>query len=289
MSMSTTDMTNQLLSTHNHDRDAVDMTYVYPVISRRAGGVSVGVNLNPNNACNWHCAYCQVPNLVRGVAPAIDLQLLRSELSTMLEDIQSGTFMTERVPAACRKLCDIAISGNGEPTSCTAFDQVVSVIVELTQQFGLSIPLRLISNGSYVHKAHVQRGLVQMAEHCGEVWIKVDSVTDAGILRLNGIKLDAVRLRQQVEAVAKTCPTWIQTCMAAWDGQAPTEDEVIAYIDFLKGLKRDNIPVCGVLLYGLARPSLQDEAVHLSAMEDTWMQSTAERIRQTGFKVNLSI
>ncbi len=281
-------MTNKLLSTHNHDRDAVDMTYVYPVISRRAGGVSVGVNLNPNNACNWHCAYCQVPNLVRGVAPAIDLQLLRSELSTMLEDIQHGSFMAERVPAACRKLCDIAISGNGEPTSCTAFDQVVSVIVELMQQFGLSIPLRLISNGSYVHKAHVQRGLVLMTEHHGEVWIKVDSVTDAGILRLNGIKLDAVRLHQQVEAVAKTCPTWIQTCMAAWDGQAPTEHEVTAYIDFLKGLKRDNIPVCGILLYGLARPSLQGEAVHLSALDDTWMQSTAERIRQAGFMVSLS-
>ncbi len=289
MSMSTTDMTNQLLSIHNHDRDAVDMTYVYPVISRRAGGVSVGVNLNPNNACNWHCAYCQVPNLVRGVAPAIDLQLLRSELSTMLEDIQSGTFMAERVPAACRKLCDIAISGNGEPTSCTAFDQVVSVIVELTQQFGLSIPLRLISNGSYVHKAHVQRGLVQMAEHGGEVWIKVDSVTDAGILRLNGIKLDAVRLRQQVEAVAKTCPTWIQTCMVGWDGQPPSEHEITAYTNFLTALKLNGIPIRGILLYGLARPSLQDEAVHLTALDNVWMQLTAERIRKTGFQMKLSV
>ena len=40
------------LSTRNHDRDAAGMTYVYPVVSRRARGVSVGVNLNPNNACN---------------------------------------------------------------------------------------------------------------------------------------------------------------------------------------------------------------------------------------------
>jgi len=282
-------MTNTQLSTHNHDRDTVHMTYVYPVISRRAGGVSVGINLNPNNACNWHCAYCQVPNLVRGVAPDIDLELLRTELTTMLEDIQHGSFMTERVPASCRKLCDIAISGNGEPTSCAAFDQVVAVLVEVMQQFKLSLPLRLITNGSYVHKPHVQRGLAQMAEHHGEVWIKVDSVTDTGIQRINGIKLDAARLRQQLESVANTCPTRIQTCMAAWDGQPPSEHELTAYIEFLNDLKRGAVPILGVLLYGLARPSLQDEAVHLSPLDSTWMQLIAERIRQTGIEVKLSL
>jgi len=286
-------MSMKQLSTRNHDRDAADMTYIYPVISRRAGGVSVGVNLNPNNACNWHCAYCQVPNLVRGVAPVIDLQLLRTELTAMLEDIRHGAFMAERVPEGCRKLRDIAISGNGEPTSCAAFDQVVEVIVDVMQQFGLSIPLRLITNGSYVQKAHVQRGLARMAEHHdhvrGEVWIKVDSVTDAGIQRINGIKLDAARLRKQVIAVANSCPSWIQTCMTAWDGQPPTEHELTAYIGFLNDLKRDDIPIRGILLYGLARPSLQDESAHLSSLDDVWMQITAERIRQSGFEVHLSV
>ncbi len=282
-------MTLKQLSTSNHDRDAVGMTYVYPVISRRAGGVSVGVNLNPNNACNWHCAYCQVPNLVRGVAPAIDLQLLRSELTTMLEDIRHGTFMTRQVPADCRKLCDIAISGNGEPTSCAAFDRVVDLIVEVMQQFDLSIPLRLITNGSYVHKAHVRRGLARMAEHRGEVWIKVDRATDAGIERINGVKLDAVRLARQVTTVANTCPSWIQTCMAAWDGQPPTEHELCSYIHFLEDLQHRSVPIHGVLLYGLARPSLQDEAAHLSRLDAVWMQLAAERIRQSGFEVQLSI
>ncbi len=50
------------LSASDHDRDATGMQYVYAVVSRRAGGVSVGINLNPNNACNWACVYCQVPD-----------------------------------------------------------------------------------------------------------------------------------------------------------------------------------------------------------------------------------
>jgi len=280
---------NKLLSTGNHDRDAAGMTYIYPVVSRRAGGVSVGVNLNTNNACNWHCAYCQVPDLVRGVAPEIDLELLRAELTAMLDDIVHGPFMSQCVPKACRSLCDIAISGNGEPTSSAAFDQVVTVLVDVMQQFGLSVPLRLITNGSYVHKPHVQKGLAYMAKHHGEIWIKVDSVTDAGIQRINGVKLDAERLYRQIVAAAGTCTTWIQTCMAAWDGQPPTEHELTAYIGFLKILKRDGVPIQGILLYGLARPSLQEEAMHLSALDEVWMQITAERIRQTGFMVNLSL
>jgi len=275
------------LSIGNHDRDVAGMTYVYPVVSRRAGGVSVGVNLNTNNACNWHCVYCQVPNLIRGVAPEIDLELLRTELTATLNDIVHGSFMSQCVPEACRRLCDIAISGNGEPTSSAAFDQVVAVLVDVMQQCGLSVPLRLITNGSYMHKSHVQKGLAYMAKHHGEIWIKVDSVTDTGIQRINGIKLDAERLFRQIVAAAETCPTWVQTCMAAWDGQPPTEHELTAYIGFLKELKRDEVPIQGILLYGLARPPLQEEAIHLSALDEVWMQITAERIRQAGFRVNM--
>ena len=68
------------LTSSDHGRDAAGFTYVYPVLSRRAGGVSVGINLNPNNACNWRCVYCQVPDLVRGKAPPADLPQLRREL-----------------------------------------------------------------------------------------------------------------------------------------------------------------------------------------------------------------
>ena len=101
------------LDSADHSRDSAGMTYVYPVVSRRAGGVSVGINLNPNNACNWRCIYCQVPNLTRGAAPAIDLMLLETELRKMLQELRQGDFMTTRVPVAERQIEDVAFSGNG--------------------------------------------------------------------------------------------------------------------------------------------------------------------------------
>src|SRR3569832_2842597 len=117
----------QLTST-NHDRDSAGMTYVYPVVSRRAGGVSVGINLNPNNACNWACVYCQVPNLPRGTAPDIDLAQLETELRALLTDILRGDFMPPRVPEGARRQNENAKTDNDKPTSAREFPQVVECI-----------------------------------------------------------------------------------------------------------------------------------------------------------------
>lgn len=284
-------MSGEMLTTRIHNRDVVGMTYVYPVISRRAGGVSIGINLNPNNACNWHCAYCQVPDLVRGSAPEIDLNQLKAELTTMLNDVVHGSFMAERVPEECRKLCDIAISGNGEPTSCRNFDAIVVLIVSIMSQFQLSddVKLRLITNGSCLHKPHVQTGLKIMGNHNGEVWVKVDSATKAGIERINGVSATPELLFKQIKAAANLCPTWIQTCMFAWDGAEPSAEEVSAYLEFIKQLQAEGVPIKGVLLYGLARLSLQPEAEHLSQLDEAWMQSMVQRIEEAGSVVTLSL
>ena len=79
--IATSQGSSKFLDITDHSRDIVGLTYVYPVVSRRAGGVSVGINLNPNSACNWRCIYCQVPELKRGSAPTIDLTRLEKELS----------------------------------------------------------------------------------------------------------------------------------------------------------------------------------------------------------------
>jgi len=278
------------LDTQHHDRDVMGMRYVYPVISRRAGGVSVGINLNPNNACNWHCAYCQVPNLTRGSAPDIDLQLLKDELTAMLASICHGDFMQKHVPKHARKLCDVAISGNGEPTSCQHFDAVVQVIVDVLKDVDLAgkVPLRLISNGSYAHKKHVQQGLRSMAANNGEAWVKVDAVTKQGIARINGVNASPELLMERVRAVASLCPTWIQTCMLAWDGHPPSEDDVQAYLTFLQAQKHVQ-GLHGVLLYGLAREAMQVDSIHVSALDEGWMVNLKKRIENLGFSVQLSL
>ncbi len=279
------------LSVHDHRRDAAGFTYVYPVVSRRAGGISIGINLNPNNACNWRCIYCQVEGLRRGAAPPLNENLLRSELTAMLADIERGTFYRRfQVPDPFRRLRDIAISGNGEPTTLGNFDAAVDAVATVLAETRTLPPLKkvIISNGSQVHRPAVRRGLERWGKMGGELWFKVDRVTPAGIRRINGAASSPQRLLSQLEAAAACCPVWVQTCLFAIDGHPPAADECQAYLDFLATLGQRRIPIRGVMLYGLARPSRQPEASRLSPLPEDWLADFGERVRRQGWTVKVT-
>jgi wyosine [tRNA(Phe)-imidazoG37] synthetase (radical SAM superfamily) len=352
------------LSIHDHDRRKSGYNYVYAVLGRRAGGVSIGVNLNTNSACNWRCVYCEIPELTFGNAPHCDLALLERELRAQLDDILRGDWMSKNVPEEnWRVLKDVAISGNGEPTSCPEFAAVVTCIARVLGDYGLrakdgsprsdldsaqhaaptntsnsgastarsspgadqpsasgaqssanaarsnasgarssadaarstdttaanDVQIVLITNGSLVHKPEVQAGLAELARVGGVAWYKLDSATTAGQERMNNAHAGIERARSNLVIAARTCPTWIQTMALARDGEPPAESEVAAYVDLVRGLVRERVPVQGVLLYGLARKSFQPEANELSALPRDWMEAFARRIEDAGIAVRLSV
>ncbi|MFA7239452.1 MAG: radical SAM protein [Sulfuricellaceae bacterium] len=277
----------RFLTTSDHSRDSAALTYVYPVVSRRSGGVSVGVNLNVNHACNWRCLYCQVPGLKRGSAPSADLQLLGEELRGFLHQALHGDFMTQRAPPEARRLNDIALSGNGEPTSAANFDTVVALLGEIMREFGLigKIKLVLITNGSLMHRPAVQAGLREMAKLGGEIWFKLDRATAAGVHRINGSRQSPEKIREHLRIAASLCSTWLQTCVFELDGEPPSQAECGAYLDFIAALPHRGIAVQGVQLYGLARPPLQPEASRLADVSHAWRENFAVAIRAAGLAV----
>ncbi len=285
-------LTQAILTTTNHSRDSAGLTYIYPVISRRSGGLSIGVNLNTNNACNWRCVYCQVPDLIRGSAPKTDLGLLETELRGFLDDVLTGDFYRRfSVPAEQQTIRDIAISGNGEPTSSMEFDQVIGLIGSVVADYDLlgKIKLVLITNGSLIRREHVQKGLAHWGELGGEVWFKLDSATEAGSQYANGIHHTPTSVLRNMEIAARLCPTWLQTCLFAVDSQPPSVEECETYLAFLQHIQAQPIELCGVLLYGLARPSMQAEAPSLSALPSDWMQNFALKIQAIGLETRLSL
>ncbi len=281
-----------MLTTFDHSRDSAGLAYIYPVISRRSGGLSIGINLNPNNACNWRCIYCQVPDLQRGSAPTTDLGLLETELRGFLDEVLTGDFYNRfSVPLEQQSIRDIALSGNGEPTSSKEFDQVIGLIGSVVADYDLlgKIKLVLITNGSLIRREPVQKGLAHWAELGGEVWFKLDSATETGGLRVNGIHHTLDTVLHNLESAANLCPTWLQTCLFAFDGQPPSDEECNAYLALLQHIQQQGIDLSGVLLYGLARPSLQAEAPRLSPLSEEWMQAFAAKIRATGLTTRLSL
>lgn len=275
------------LATDDHSRDSAGMRYVYPVISRRAGGVSVGINLNPNNACNWRCIYCQVPDLKRGGPPPIDLALLERELDEFLRDAVSGDFMATRVPAGARQLVDVAFSGNGEPTSATEFSATVAIVERVLAAHGLAgkLIIRVITNGSLLDRKAVQAGIGRIGHAGGEIWFKVDAGTAAGFARINGTRVRPEIVSRRLAMCAALAPTWVQTCLFLRDGELPAEQDLSAWLELLAPLARQ---LAGVHLYSLARPSLQVEAPRLARIDAAWMEAFAERVRKAGLTVRVS-
>lgn len=278
------------LSVWDHDRSVEGLAYVYPVVSRRAGGVSVGINLNPNNACNWRCAYCQVENLTRGQGPPLDLAQLESELVGLLDQILFGDFLARRVPPEARRLNDVALSGNGEPTTSPQLGAVVSVVSRVLDRFGLRGKLKviLITNGSMVGKRSVRCTLGELRALGGEVWFKLDSASREGLRSINGCAVSPERHLARLEQCALLCPTWVQTCVFSRKGAPPTDQEQSAFVEALSGVLARSVPIQGVLLYTLARQPRQPGAEELQPLPEPWLHSFAERLQAIGLETRVS-
>jgi len=278
------------LSVTDHSTDKDGRVYVYAVLSRRAGGVSLGINLNPNHACNFRCAYCQVEDLTRGGGPVIDLERLERELCSLLDDIDSGDWLHEHAADESAQLVSIAFSGDGEPTTSPGFEEAVALVARVREERGLAADVKLvvITNGSQALKPGVVAGMRALSAAGGEAWFKLDRGTDADIARVNGTTLGRKHALRCLDATADACRTRIQTCWFSWDGEPPGDAEQQAYLDMLRDIVERAVPVAGVLLYGLARPSHQPEAPHLSAAPPEVMEAFAARIRELGLDVELN-
>lgn len=279
-----------MLSIKDHNRFQEGFEYVYPVVSRRAGGLSLGINLNTNNACNWRCIYCQVPDLIRGAPPPVDLEALEEELSVFLSQILIGSYLEDQVPKGQRRLNDIAFSGNGEPTSAPNFADAVKTIhgVRVRANVPEVVKTVLITNGSLMHQHKVMKGVKDLAGINGEVWFKIDRATVEGTQLINDTKINKSRIMSNLEASAKACPTWIQTCLFKLDGLHPADSDLDAYVQLIGEAVARGIPFKGILLYGLARQSHQPESARLSKLDDGWLNAFAHRLRELGVTVNCS-
>jgi Fe-S oxidoreductases len=279
------------LTTTNHNRDIAGLKYVYPVLSRRAGGLSVGINFNTNNACNWRCIYCQVPDLKLGAAPDLDFRLLEDELRFFLGDVLSGDFYTHfQVDEDKRGIKDIAISGNGEPTSLRDFDKAVALIGGIATEFGLfpQSNFVLITNGSLVHRPSVQNGLKQLRQYGGEVWFKLDSATDEGRALMNNSGQSFRASLENLLLSAKLCSTKLQTCLVDYEKRGLPGKEKDAYLDLLKTLKAKGGELGGVMIYTIARVSHQPESSRLQRLSLDALNAVADEIRLLGFAVSVS-
>ncbi len=207
-----------------------------------------------------------------------------------MSDVLQGDFFDRfQVDPLNQVIKDIAISGNGEPTSVQDFDKAVDLVGSIATEMG-ALPnsgLVLISNGSLMHQKKVQSGLRSLHRYGGEVWFKFDSATDTGRNFINNAAQAMESALRNLKISAAICQTKIQTCLIDYSGLGLTDVEKNAYLQFLKRIKSDGVAIGEIMLYTIARASMQPEATKMKPLSPKVMRHFADEIRALGFEVRV--
>jgi wyosine [tRNA(Phe)-imidazoG37] synthetase (radical SAM superfamily) len=240
------------LDYRDHRRELGANRYVYAVVSRRARGLSIGVNLNPDKACNFDCPYCQVDRTTPGGPSSVAVDELAAELEDLL--LRAGRELWAHPPfnsvaPELRRVADVAFAGDGEPTTPPEFPAAVAAARELRDRLAPGVPLRLLTNATLFHKDRVRAALAGF----DELWCKLDAGSEAYFQAVDGTRLPFRRILDNLLLVARERPIVIQSLFLTLEGAGPDDAEISAWVERLRGIVAGGGRIDHVQVYTVAR------------------------------------
>lgn len=248
-----------------------DSRLVYAVLSSRARGLSIGVNLNPDLYCNFDCCYCEVSRQAarHSSGPAaVNAQAVATELTDALMQVKDGALIRHTpfaaLPKETLRLAHVAISGDGEPTLCPNFSEAVECIVHL-RAAGITpyFKMVLLTNGTAFDQPVVRAGL-RLFTRSDEIWVKLDVGTQAALERINRTSVPLERILRNIGELGRQRPVVIQSLFVEVDGVLPERSELIEYGRRLLQLKQSGVKISVVQIYSATRPHHSKMCRHLS-------------------------
>lgn len=255
-----------------HPRGFRTNQFVYPVVSRRSRGASIGINLNPDKVCNFDCVYCQVDRRDPVEKSFVGIDTLRDELARTLELTASGALFDDpafqSVPPPLRRLNDIAFSGDGEPTSFSNFSAIIAAVADVRNRFRLeAVKLVLITNASLFHQPRVREALAVLDRAGSEIWAKLDAGTEAYYQRVNRAVVPFSRILDNLRSAAQARALVIQTLFMRLASTAPPLAEIDAYGECLGSILAAGGRIDRVQIYTVARRPAEPDVQPLSPAE----------------------
>ncbi len=262
-------------------RNSLNNRFVYAVISQRARGLSIGINLNPDKRCNFDCAYCEVNRDTPGRERKVDLRVMAEELESLLKLVQEKRVRElpgfRNMPEELLELKEVALSGNGEPTLCPDFAEVVREIfyIRSTGRYRF-FKIVLITNTTGLDLPEVKRGLKLLSAD-DEVWVKLDAGTQDYMNVVNRSDTPLWRVLDNILAIAKERPVVVQSLFPLINGQQPPAEEIEEYAARLKELKIAGAQISMVQVYSAHRPPHRPNCEHLPLKS---LSQIARRVRE---------
>jgi len=273
----------------SHPRTFDGFRHVYPVLSRRSGGLSIGVNLNLDKLCNFDCPYCQVDRRAKSPRQPVDPARVEGEVREILGRC-AATGLAEvfpGVPPSARILRDIALSGDGEPTMEPGFPEICRRLLGIQKAWidagGERFRLVCITNATLLDRPEVVAGIQSLCALDGEVWGKLDAGTEAWYQRMNVTRVPLAQVLENLAATARRVPLRIQTLWMEQDGDAPSDDEIEAWLGRVEAIHR-GASLRGVQIHTVARATSRPGCRPLPL---EWLEAVGERVAALGIPVEV--
>lgn len=241
--------------------------FVYAVVSPRARGLSIGMNMNPDKHCNFNCGYCEVNRLAPPRDIHLDVDVMAGELRQTLAMAFSGElqnfFVYRNIPEDLLEVRHVALSGDGEPTLCPNFLEAVRAVVHIRAlgQFPF-FKVVLITNATGLDLRDVQDGLKLLTPQ-DEIWAKLDAGTQAYMDRVNHPNCPLDKILANILLAARQRPVTIQSLFPLLDSEEPPAEEIERYARQLRDLKNAGAQISLVQIYSATRPMAHSGCGHL--------------------------
>jgi len=279
----------QVATTFGCPRNFLCNRFVYTVVSARARGLAIGINMNPDRFCNFDCAYCEVNRALPLTERALDVAVMAEELDHTLSLVRSGRL---REHAAYCGLSDdllqlrhVALSGEGEPTLCPNFAEATQVVVHVRARNPHAFfKLALVTNGTGLDLRPVLDSL-QYFTQGDEIWIKLDAGTQSYMDRVNRSQVPLEKVLANILLVGRQRPIIIQSLFPLILGQEPPPQEIDEYILRLHDLKNGGARIALVQIYSATRPIAHPDCAHMPLKK---LSRISQRIKaETGLKAEV--
>jgi wyosine [tRNA(Phe)-imidazoG37] synthetase (radical SAM superfamily) len=269
-------------SAFGYPRNFLGNRFVYVVISPRAGGLSIGIDVNPDKKCNFDCPYCEVHRKETSPEARLDVSVMAEELTKTMAIVQQGGLRDlpeyRTLPAALLQLRHVTLSGDGEPTLAPNFLEIVETVVHLRALGRLPFfKLVLITNASGLDQPAVQQGIKMLTNH-DEIWAKLDAGTQEYFQKVNRPDISIEKVLLNILALATQRPVIIQSLFFSLDGEELPGEEIQKYAQRLKDLKQAGAQISLVQIYSATRPHFNNRCGHLSLQKLSFIARTVRQV-----------
>jgi len=262
----------------NNHREREKGFLVYPVYSRRSRGLSVGINLFPDQkSCPFDCPYCEVFPFSSNAE--FSLEQMENELRAAISAAQK-----QNIPVR-----DICFSGNGEPTLSPAFGNALKLAGDVRAQMAPSAELVVITNGAGL----LQPGIFSLLKDAASslplnIWLKLDAGTQEWYQKVNRSNIPFEKLIAKIKEFASLAPFTIQTMLCAVEGSGPPHDEARAWEALVCELAvTTQEHIRKVQIYGKARPAPEDPLA--SSLPASYLEERAASLSRAFLEKNIKI